>query len=54
MRRSDIKTIFDSKAYGDFKKGKEGAHKVDSAIIDRLDNLIRAVGALGKVMAKSR
>lgn len=53
MRRSDVKTIFDSKAFKDWKKGKEGAHKVDEAVIERLDVLIRTMGILGKLIAAS-
>ena len=54
MRRSDIKTIFDSKAFSDWMKTQDSRQKMDMAVIDRLDALIKLTGQLGKVMGKSR
>lgn len=51
MRPSDIKMIFDSKAFQDWKKAREIPNKMDNAICDRLDVLIKAIGNLGKVLA---
>jgi len=50
MRKSDIAVIFGSKAFSDWKKSKEAEGKMNLAICDRLDNLIRAVSGLGKAM----
>jgi phage tail tube protein FII len=52
MRSSDVRSIFQSKAFGDWKKGRESEHKVALASIERLDVLIKAVGNLAKVMAR--
>lgn len=54
MRRSDIKTIFDSKAFSDWMKTQDSRQKMDMAVIDRLDAIIKLTGQLGKVMGKSR
>jgi hypothetical protein len=54
MRQSDIRTIFESKAYQDWKKSREAKNKLYLAICDRLDNIIRAIGSLGNVLAKRR
>jgi hypothetical protein len=52
MRSSDVRSIFDSRAYSDWKKAQEARHKVDAAIIDRLDNVAKAIVNLGKVIAR--
>jgi hypothetical protein len=51
MRSSDVRSIFQSKAFGEWKKGREAAQKVDLAVIERLDVLTKAVGNLAKIMS---
>lgn len=52
MRRSDVQVIFDSKAYGDWKKSREATQKIDMAVIERLDVVIKSIGNLGKALSK--
>lgn len=52
MRQSDIKAVFESKAYKDWRKSHEAEHKISLAICERLDNVIRGIGGLGKVLAR--
>lgn len=52
MRSSDVRSIFESRAYSDWKKSQEAGHKVDAAIIDRLDNVTKAINQLGKLLAR--
>jgi hypothetical protein len=54
MQRSDCKALFESKAFEDWKKGREAQGTQFLAICERLDNMVRAVGGLGKVMAARR
>lgn len=54
MRRSDVQTIFESKAFGDWKKAQEARQKIDLAVVERLDVVIRAIGNLGKALSRSR
>jgi hypothetical protein len=52
MCRSDIKQIFESKQFSDWKRSREAQGKMDLAICDRLDNVVRAIGNLGKVIVE--
>ena len=52
MRSSDVRSIFQSKAFTDWKKNREAENKVQLAVIERLDVLIRSVGNLAKVMSR--
>lgn len=52
MRSSDVRSIFQSKAFTEWKKNREGENKVQLAVIERLDVLIRSVGNLTKVMSR--
>jgi hypothetical protein len=54
MQRSDCKAVFESKAFEDWKKGREAQGTRFLAICERLDNLVRAIGGLGKAMAARR
>lgn len=51
MRESDVSMVFDSKAFGEWKKARDGRNKLDMAVIDRLDALNKNIGNLGKVLA---
>lgn len=48
MRRSDVTSIFESKAFSDWKKSREAQQKIDAAVLERLDGVIRAIASLGK------
>jgi hypothetical protein len=50
MRRSDVTMLFGSKAMKEWQKAREAQGRMDLAICDRLDNVIRAIGSLGKAM----
>lgn len=52
MRSSDVRSIFQSKAFGEWKKGREAEQKVSLAVIERLDVVIKALGNLAKVMSR--
>lgn len=54
MRRSDCESLFKSKAFEDWKKGRDAQNSRFLAICERLDNMIRAIGNLGKAMAARR
>lgn len=48
MRLSDAKNFFDCKRYTDWKKWREHEHRVQSAVVDRLNGVIESISALGK------
>ena len=52
MRQSNVRSIFQSKTFGEWKKNREAVQKVDLAVIDRLDALIKAVGHLTKAVSR--
>ncbi|MFM0608686.1 hypothetical protein PQR05_29570 [Paraburkholderia sediminicola] len=54
MRRSDIKQVFDSKQFTEYRRSREAQNKMDLAICERLDNVVRAVSNLGQVVARKR
>jgi hypothetical protein len=52
MRRSDVDSIFNSKTFADMKKAAESKQKVWTSLFERLDNITRAVGSLGKLLSR--
>lgn len=48
---SVAKDFFESKPFGDWKKGREAEAKTQSAIVGRLNSVIRAIGMLAKITA---
>lgn len=52
MRSSEVRSVFTSKAFAEWKKGRESEHKVSLAVIERLDVLTKTVGNLGKVLSR--
>lgn len=54
MQRSDCTALFESKAFEDWKRGREAQGTRFLAICERLDNVVRAIGTLGKVIAARR
>jgi hypothetical protein len=54
MRRSDIKTIFESKQFKDWKRSREAQNRQHLAVCERIDNVVRSLANLGKVVAQKR
>lgn len=54
MQPSVIRRFFEGKHFEDWKKGRDAELKTQSAIVDRLNTVIRAIGNLGKVLARRR
>jgi len=54
MKPSDVKLIFETNTFRDWKRSREAQGKNMSGALERLDNLIRAVGSLGKALVRSR
>lgn len=52
MQPSVVKRFFEGKPFEDWKKGKEAELKTQSAIVDRLNTVIRACGIIAKTVAK--
>jgi len=54
MCPSDAGQFFTGKAFASWKKGREAEGKAQSAIVSRLNDVIRSIGYLGKVLSKRR
>lgn len=52
MCQSDASQFFAGKSFATWKKGRESEGKAQSAIISRLNDVIRSIGFLAKVLAK--
>lgn len=52
MTQSDARDFFASKAFAGYKTGLEGRQKVTLAILNRFDNVTRAIGIVIKVFAR--
>jgi hypothetical protein len=52
MRASDVRALFESKAYSDWIKARENRAKLQGAILDRIDNVIKAIGNLAKSLTR--
>ncbi|MBI3229539.1 MAG: hypothetical protein HYZ45_04940 [Burkholderiales bacterium] len=50
MRRSEVREIFESSTFRDWKKAREAEQKIDVAVINRLDVVIKALGQVGKAI----
>lgn len=48
------KDFFDGRPFGDWKKGREAEAKTQSAIVGRLNSVIRAIGILAKISGGRR
>ncbi len=49
---SDAKRFCDSRAFSDWRASREGESKLQVAIVDRLNGVIRSIGALAKTMRR--
>jgi len=54
MQPSMASKFFESKPFGDWKKNKEAEMKTQVAIVDRLNDVIRASGIVAKTIARTR
>ena len=54
MPASVIKDFFESKAFEDWKKNREAEGRMQSAIVDRLNEIIRGCGIIAKTVARAR
>jgi hypothetical protein len=48
MPPSAVVAFFESKAFTDWKKGQDAVVKLQTAVIDRLDGVIRSINVLAK------
>lgn len=51
VKVSDAADFFEGKAFADWVKGKEAEHKVQAAIGERLNSVIRACGVIVKAVS---
>jgi hypothetical protein len=49
---SDASDFFESAAFGNYRKEREGAQKLAIANLLRIDGVVKAIGSLGKLIAK--
>ena len=54
LQVSVARDFFGSKPFADWKKGREAEAKTQSAIVGRLNSVIRAIGILAKITAGKR
>lgn len=54
MPVSMAEQFFESKSFADWKKSRESELKIQSAVVDRLNSVVRAVGMVAKVFAGRR
>jgi len=54
MQPSVVKRFFDGKPFDDWKKGRESELKTQAAIVNRLNDVIRACGIVAKTIARTR
>lgn len=52
MAPSVARQFFDGKPFDEWKRGREGDAKTQSAVVNRLNDVIRAIGHLIKAMSR--
>lgn len=52
VRPSDAAHFFSGKAFASWRKVRESEGKVQSAIVGRLNDVVRSIGMLAKVLVK--
>jgi len=50
---SVVTSFFEGKAFADWKKGRESELKLQAAIVNRLNDVIRASGIVAKTVART-
>jgi len=53
MPSSVVEKFFEGKAFADWKKGRENEVKLQVAIVNRLNDVIRASGIVAKTVART-
>lgn len=51
MAVSEVTAFFKSKAFDEWRKGREAEHKMQALLIGRMDGVIKGIGALAKSLA---
>jgi hypothetical protein len=51
MQVSLASALFESKSFDNWRKAREAEAKTQSAVVDRLNGVIRAIGVLAKITA---
>lgn len=52
MAQSDVSDFFGGKAYSDWRRGREQEFKVQAAIVDRINGVIKACGSIVKAVGQ--
>lgn len=52
MQPSMVRRFFEGKPFDEWKKGRESELKTQAAIVNRLNDVIRAVGVVAKTIGK--
>ncbi|HEY4529170.1 MAG TPA: hypothetical protein VIG97_02390 [Luteimonas sp.] len=53
LSASDARRFCESKAFADWRSTREGESKLQAAIVDRLNGVIRSVGNLAKMLRRA-
>jgi hypothetical protein len=48
---SDVDDFYQSRAFGNHRKGQEARQKYATAVVERFDGLAKQIGGLGKMLA---
>lgn len=51
---SAVRDFYESSAFTSYRKGQEAQQKLTIAVLGRIDNVVRAIGNLGKALAGRR
>jgi hypothetical protein len=54
MQPSVARRFFDGKTFDDWRRGREHEAKVQVAVVNRLNDVIRSLGVVAKTVAKAR
>lgn len=54
MQPSAVRKFFEGKPFDDWKKGRESELKTQAAIVNRINDVIRACGIVAKTIARTR
>lgn len=49
-----MRDFYESSAFTSYRKGQEAQQKLTLAVLARIDNVVRAIGHLGKALAGRR
>ncbi len=54
MTQSDAHAFFDSKTFTKWRENQEARSKIDVAVIDRLNGVMRGLNIVAKTIARTR